>query len=158
MIYCPVKVSKSAGSTSHGLEPLKTFNSNKPFALYKVDYLRCFVMATESLCVGQKMPARVRWRTGVEEWKLHLWEFWKKCVGLKWASVQHMQKISSLPSSHLSELPPGLFQEIPLKGSLFVHPFYTENAFVYIFNIWKQFSKIYREFSGSCPLDLQCLK
>lgn len=89
------------------------------------------------------MPTRVGWGPGVEEWKLHLWEFWKRCVSLKWASVQHTQKINSLPSSHLSESPPGLSQEILHKGSLFVHPFYNENAFVDIFNIWKQFSKIY---------------
>lgn len=104
------------------------------------------------------MLTTVRWGAGVEECKLHLWEFWKKCVSLKRASAQHTQKIDSLPSSSLSELPPGLSQEILLKGSLFVHLFYTKNAFVYIFNIWKQFSKIYREFSGSCSLDLQCLK
>lgn len=97
------------------------------------------------------MPTRVGWGPGVEEWKLHLWEFWKRCVSLKWASVQHTQKINSLPSSHLSELPLGLSQEILHKGSLFVHPFYNENAFVYIFKIWKQFS-------GSCSPDLQCLK
>lgn len=90
------------------------------------------------------MPARVRWGTGAGEWKLYLWEFWKKCVSLKWASVQHMRKINSLPSSHLSELPPWLSQEILLKDSLLIRPFYTENVFVYIFNIWKQFSKIYR--------------
>lgn len=93
------------------------------------------------------MPARVRWGAGVEECKLHLWEFWKKCVSLKRASAQHTQKIDSLPSSSLSELPPGLSQEILLKGSLFVHPFYTKNAFFFTYSIYGNSSLRYTESS-----------